>query len=1316
MTAGPEAELRVAAEHTPDIQRKGEARQANLALPRARFPETSKRAPSRMTDPESLGGAVRLRPAPLPLAALDSWAPPPDSDAACSASGRTDHCRPAPPVPATCETAFPADHLARRQAGERRGGPTDGSRAQPTQPRSAAECWKREAAASAFGFRHARQASGTCVNTTFPEKSVGSPETSVGSPSSFASLSTSPMSPVTPLSDVAADKSVAPVFPSVFQVHPDADTLSPLEEDNPGWECFRRSWLSSDADRISHRRQSSWRTISGSLASSLWSRQDGWWSTEDESEAESSGHDAAAVTGYPRRMSVARSLPASVPIRTILSSQQNSRTLGAPGTELVLTSLPTEDSISAVAESPKVVPSDVRAKSDASRPADIDPRSGKPSKLGSVNTSSARPRPPRRIRSAQELFATVGRALCIRRSKSADAAALRDANDIGDHSRRQDEGRRPKDGSKAQRKPKPALERYFGGIASLDAAGAWLGRKAPDGRVQSRSRSLSIGGDIVERQYLSSNADFFSEFANKRTSPYLATQGSSSEVSRAAEVPMVPGPIQQRNAVVSKGNCAPGQNNTKGLFPKRPLIQVAHGSNLSGSSFAKNKWWILADWELEGMSDGEPEVVGLCNVGPSPHGDERNASSTGGRLRRQSSPAAACGGENAGQFHVDISALSHRERMRQEAIFELIATERDYVRDLKLVSKVKSISAASAFYRVFSSRIVATALSRCVTESFSQWYIRGIRKQNLMDEQSIQLVFTNIESILSLNEELLSALEKRRRAGKGIIKELADIFLDMVSTAFSRDNASATPAPFFYLADSFPQARHFKVYNMYCSNYTRALEHLADLLNPSVRSPAARSRRGSAAGERASVLASFLDATAAQPCMRNLDLRAYLLLPIQRVCRYPLLLKQILKHTSEDGREYDTPGGAGGEAGAGVVAKGEAERGFGASADSERFRMERAVEVATAVVDSVNESSRFVEEMKRTVRLSETIRIDEVIGVDFGEPSALSLVWVTHFTRVYISSPSQSVLPPDSSRRIIHQGTVHKVSTLAGSSSSRRVLSAPPNCCEAMFTGNAHGSGPAEHPYLPRQVSRSSHVPTDSWSSGEWSFRPLVSPTTTTTFGSSQSNYRLSRRAAILFSDCLVLAKPRSRILFPASARGTNSRGAKLVARDVLQLAEYGVRDLPDTQELQNAFELYPVGRAPPRTEGAACRPDPLPGTAPGSTWTSPPSSPAVLGAGDAAAPSVAFPKPFLGVLSGFGRTHSNADYVLVAPGAAARPPAPPACHRRCRSFAASACSASPAGGAVAGPLILCAPSAAEKAAWLAHITSAARAPRTGNR
>jgi hypothetical protein len=46
-------------------------------------------------------------------------------------------------------------------------------------------------------------------------------------------------------------------------------------------------------------------------------------------------------------------------------------------------------------------------------------------------------------------------------------------------------------------------------------------------------------------------------------------------------------------------------------------------------------------------------------------------------------------------------------------------------------------------------------------------------------------------------------------------------------------------------------------------------------------------------------VAKFLDACAKSPECRNLNLANFLLKPVQRICKYPLLLREVIKYTEE---------------------------------------------------------------------------------------------------------------------------------------------------------------------------------------------------------------------------------------------------------------------------------------------------------------------------------------------------------------------------------------------------------------------------------
>ncbi|KAI0312324.1 hypothetical protein OF83DRAFT_1146615 [Amylostereum chailletii] len=215
---------------------------------------------------------------------------------------------------------------------------------------------------------------------------------------------------------------------------------------------------------------------------------------------------------------------------------------------------------------------------------------------------------------------------------------------------------------------------------------------------------------------------------------------------------------------------------------------------------------------------------------------------------------------------VDKSALEglpERERKRQEAIFEFIATEAAYVRDLQLIVEV--------FYG------------------------------NLLDKlepKAITVIFANVEDILLTNTTFLSSLEERQRDCRLYIDRIGD------------------------LLDS--NLQNMKIYREYCTNQGNAIKVLQSLR------------------ESQPDLALHLQHLRDEPAVRNLDLSSYLLVPMQRITRYPLLIKQILHYTEPD---------------------------------EDRQMTEHALQTAEKILGNINEAIRTQEGRERLKHLSQDLWI-----------------------------------------------------------------------------------------------------------------------------------------------------------------------------------------------------------------------------------------------------------------------------------------------------------------------------------------------------
>ncbi|KAI9492304.1 hypothetical protein BDB00DRAFT_441263 [Zychaea mexicana] len=173
----------------------------------------------------------------------------------------------------------------------------------------------------------------------------------------------------------------------------------------------------------------------------------------------------------------------------------------------------------------------------------------------------------------------------------------------------------------------------------------------------------------------------------------------------------------------------------------------------------------------------------------------------------------------------ELEAIPAEERKRQETIFELIATEKTYLRDLQLV--------VSVFYA-------------------------DSGKYLTRDEQDV--VFSNIDELLLCNTALLSDLESRQQESAGVISNIGDVFLK--------------------------HAENLNCYSTYCRNQSFASRFLQD-------------KR-----QQDQWFDVFLKTAQSRPECRSLDLSHFLLEPMQRITRYPLLLQNILQATPKRHPDY----------------------------------------------------------------------------------------------------------------------------------------------------------------------------------------------------------------------------------------------------------------------------------------------------------------------------------------------------------------------------------------------------------------------------
>ena len=132
---------------------------------------------------------------------------------------------------------------------------------------------------------------------------------------------------------------------------------------------------------------------------------------------------------------------------------------------------------------------------------------------------------------------------------------------------------------------------------------------------------------------------------------------------------------------------------------------------------------------------------------------------------------------------------------------------------------------------------------------------------NILNAEQHRLLFNNIPALIKLNKQFKVGLESRYKNWDPATSKIAPEFLQF--------------APYF---------------NMY-QGYLNSHEQAAGLVSKLYI--------------RSSKFKKFIDAAQFNPKCNGLDLKSYLVKPLQRITKYTLLLRELIKHTLEDHPDYD---------------------------------------------------------------------------------------------------------------------------------------------------------------------------------------------------------------------------------------------------------------------------------------------------------------------------------------------------------------------------------------------------------------------------
>lgn len=142
-------------------------------------------------------------------------------------------------------------------------------------------------------------------------------------------------------------------------------------------------------------------------------------------------------------------------------------------------------------------------------------------------------------------------------------------------------------------------------------------------------------------------------------------------------------------------------------------------------------------------------------------------------------------------------------------------------------------------------------------ELVNEVFLKPLLSRNVLDKQELGSLFSNLEMLVGVNQEIMKGLK-------------------------DDPNGDRTGQTFLGLM------HYFKMYTVYCANqpHSDSTHTKCKAKNPAY--------------------ASFLDECMADPRCRGLTLQSYLIKPIQRLCKYPLLLKAIYQNTAAEHADYES--------------------------------------------------------------------------------------------------------------------------------------------------------------------------------------------------------------------------------------------------------------------------------------------------------------------------------------------------------------------------------------------------------------------------
>eukprot|EP01095_Lingulamoeba_sp_RSL-Kostka_P017771 TRINITY_DN9454_c0_g1_i1.p1 TRINITY_DN9454_c0_g1~~TRINITY_DN9454_c0_g1_i1.p1 ORF type:complete len:392 (-),score=100.20 TRINITY_DN9454_c0_g1_i1:256-1431(-) len=215
----------------------------------------------------------------------------------------------------------------------------------------------------------------------------------------------------------------------------------------------------------------------------------------------------------------------------------------------------------------------------------------------------------------------------------------------------------------------------------------------------------------------------------------------------------------------------------------------------------------------------------------------------------ESNLSIICNNDNEEEEEEEITTQKQL-RTLYKSIHELIDSERLYINDLKTMINDIMIPMGK-----------------------KEDFLTG---EKLVTGDQMSKIWSNIQLLLPINETFLTELEENEDKIPSL-EELDDEDLEIIENPNIR-----VGAPFLHIAD------YFKIYAQYCSNQpvcTKTVEELCTI------------------SQFEAFLMEKSDIVIVEGS-HNLDLKHFLIKPVQRMCKYPLFIRELVKYTPSNHVDY----------------------------------------------------------------------------------------------------------------------------------------------------------------------------------------------------------------------------------------------------------------------------------------------------------------------------------------------------------------------------------------------------------------------------